>query len=344
MRFQALSVGIEVPNCCFSGTVHSVFRQACNVRIEAHRLLTLLPSEKGNVPHGIRLNTPSWPAFLDVLQVGQLVACRGGILRIDEPVFSVDLRTARPWDVDLKELHVDLHQPAQAQSWAAAWSELNASHRRSGLSEITQLFSLTDGQSDTWAASEVLLEWSSHTIPALLRAIRDFQLDDAMTSIGSVMGLGPGLTPSGDDFLVGYLAGLWCTAANNPPRMTFLTALGSELSQYARNTNEISCTYLRSAAKGHVSEPIATLAQQLARSNDMSDVRAATQAALQIGHTSGTAGVLGLLLGCLAWQDLPPHLVLSDLLHSSVLCDVTAQPSPPTRKMEVPMRDAPSSS
>lgn len=324
MRFQALSVGIEVPNHCFRGTVHSVFRQACNVRIEPYRLLTLLPSEKGNVPHGIRLNTPSLPVFLDVLQVGQLVACRGGILRIDELVFSVDLRTAHPWDIDLKELPIDLRQPAQAQSWAAAWSELKASYRGRGLSEITQVFSLTEEQSGASAASEVLLECSIQTIPGLLRATSDFRLDHAMTAIGSVIGLGPGLTPSGDDFLVGYLAGLWCTAGNSPSRMRFLTALGSELFQAARNTNEISCTYLRSAAKGHVSEPMATLARQLKRSNDLSDVRGATQAALQIGHTSGTAGVFGLLLGCLPWQDLPSHLMFSDLLHSSVLCDGTA--------------------
>ena len=107
--------------------------------------------------------------------------------------------------------------------------------------------------------------------------------------------------------------------------MRFLTALGPELSQTTQSTNEISRAYLRSAAKGHVSEPIATLAQQLNQANSLISVRAATQAALQIGHTSGADGVLGLLLGCLAWQDRPPHLILSDLLHSSVPCDLTAE-------------------
>jgi hypothetical protein len=316
VRFQAISVGIDVPTHCFNGTVHSLFRQACNVRIEPHRLLTLLSSEKGNVPHGIRLKTSSQSAFLDLLQVGQPVACRGGILRIGGAL-SMDLRDAPLWHIDLKELPIDLRRPDQTLSWAAAWSELRASHHTIGLPEIMHAVSLPGEQCGSSAVPSATLEWSTRTIPAFLRAIRDFRLDDAMTAMGSVIGLGPGLTPSGDDFLVGYLAGLWCKAGNSPPRMRFLTALGSELFQAARRTNDISCAYLRSAAKGHVSEPLATLAQQLNRADDLVRLRTATQAALHIGHTSGTDGVLGLLLGCLAWQDRPPRIPRD--AHSPVL-------------------------
>lgn len=344
MRIQAVSVGIQVPTHHFCGTVHSVFRLACNIRLEPYRLLTLLSYEKGNVPHGIRLSPPSQPVFSDLFTVGRPVACRGGILRINPPDFSVDLRSARLWHVDLKQLHIDLCQPTQAQSWAVAWSELATYHRRSGLLGFAELFGHSEGRSIASATSVVLMQQAAHTIPALLRATNGFQCDDAMTSIRPLIGLGPGLTPSGDDFLVGYLAGLWCTAHTNPSRMRFLTVLGSELSEAARNTNDISYTHLRSATMGHASEPIAKLAQQLSHMNNMNGVRAATQTALQVGHTSGRDGVLGLLLGCLAWQDLPRHLTLNDLLHSSILFDVTAQPWKPTHKVQVTMRTVRSSS
>jgi len=185
------------------------------------------------------------------------------------------------------------------------------------------------------ALSEILLQQGVDTIPSLLQATCRLQLQEAMISVRALIGLGHGLTPSGDDFLVGYMAGLWCTARANPSRMRFLTALGSELSEVSRNTNEISYAYLRSAAKGHVSETLTKLAQQLNEAHNqannmssvrMSRVRATTQAALQVGHTSGSDGALGMLLGCLAWQDLPPHLIVSDLLPLSVLCSSTAQP------------------
>ncbi|UVT15395.1 MAG: DUF2877 domain-containing protein [Nitrospira sp.] len=316
MHVHALSVGIQVPTHHFSGIVHSVFHQACNIRLDPDGLLTLLPSEKDNVPQGIRLNTSSRPVFSDHLRVGQPVACRGGILRASGLDFSVDLRPARPWHIDLQELRIDLRHRAQAHSWAIAWSQLQRSGRRGGLWKILKPVSPSTGQSDTPAATEVLLHPMAHAIPALLHATRDFQLEDAKASSRSLIGLGPGLTPSGDDFLVGYLAGLWATAGHSPSRTQFVAALGVEISAAARNTNEISGAYLRSAATGHVSEPIAKLAQQLRQASDMRSVRMATQGALQVGHTSGADGVLGLLLGCLAWQSPAP-----DLPYASVLFD-----------------------
>ena len=326
MRVQALSVGIQVPRHPFSGTVHSVFHQACNLWLEPDTLLTLLSCQKGNVPHGIRLDTSSHFDFLHTLRVGQSAACRGGILRINGTECSFDLRPARPWHIDLKGLHIDLCRPTHAQSWAVAWSELKLHHHKSGMSENLGAFFLSEGRPVTPAASEILLQQGAYTIPSLLQTTCRLQLREAMISVQSLIGLGYGLTPSGDDFLVGYMAGLWCTAGVNPSRLRFLTALGSELSDASRNTNEISRAYLRSAANGHVSEPIAKLAQRLNQANNMSSIRAATQAALQVGHTSGSDGVLGLLLGYLAWQGLPPHLIFSDLLRLSVLCDSRAQP------------------
>lgn len=319
MRFQALSIGTEVPTHCFSGTVHSVFRWTCNIRLEPDRLLTLLSSEKGNVPHGIRLNTPSQSVFLDLFRVGQPVACRGGILRINGCDVLIDLRTARPWHIDLKKLGIDLRRPTQAQSWAVAWSELTTYRREGGLLGIMEPSGHSEGRSIASATSEILMQQAARTIPALLRATRDLQFNDAMTSIRPLIGLGPGLTPSGDDFLVGYLAGLWCTAGNHPSRVRFLKTLGSELSEAARNTNDISYAHLRSATKGHTSEPIATLAQRLKQDHHLSGVRAATQAALQIGHTSGSDGVLGLLLGCLVWQHRvsPIRLVSNTIKHEA---------------------------
>lgn len=308
MRIQALSIGAEVPTSCFSGIVHSVFRRACNLRLQSHELLTLLPSDHGNVPQGIRLNTSSHPIFLDFFRVGQPVACRNGILRIDGSDLSIDLRSARPWLVDLKRSHIDLRRQAQAQCWRVAWSELRTSRRKGGLSRIMDGFPLSQEPRPDSATSEILSEQAIHAIPALLQSTRDFQLEEASVCIQTLIGLGPGLTPSGDDFLVGFLAGLWCTVGYNPSRMRFLLALGAELLEMSRCTNEISGAYLRSAAKGQVSEPIATLAQQMHQAHSMSNVRAATQAALQVGHTSGSDGVFGMLLGCLAWRGLPPHL------------------------------------
>lgn len=301
MRLYALSACVEAPTTRFNGVVHSIFHHACNVRLEPNALLTLVSSEKGNAPHGIRLGTPPGFTFLNRLRVGQPVACRGGVLRINGSELSVDLRTANPWHVNLDALRIDLHQYPQAQAWALAWFELETHRCKVGWPAMMEGPSCAARDSVTSATRTMLGRRGGQAVPLLLEATRNLKCDAAAAAIEPLIGLGSGLTPSGDDFLVGYLAGLRSTAGGEVLRERFLAAIGAWLSTATGRTNAISAAYLDSAARGNVSEPIATLAQQLAHAQAPDDVRVATRAALSVGYTSGADGVLGLLLGCLPW-------------------------------------------
>ena len=301
MRFMALSAGVETPALGFSGVVHSIFRQACNVSLECDSLLTLLSSEKGNAPQGIRVRTPLNFTFRNQLCVGQAVACRGGILRITGSDLSIDLRPASPWHVDLKGLRVALHQHNTAQAWATAWLELGRHRRGDGISAMLAPIQEPKQNPVTQYAIQALLGKTVQAVPALIEATRTFRIDDAITALRSLVGLGPGLTPSGDDFIVGYLAGLWSTAGGDLSRLRFISSVGAWLSRSAAGTNAISRSFLTSAVSGNICEPLATLAQRIGQANSMDSVREAAGAALRVGNTSGADGVLGLLLGCIPW-------------------------------------------
>ena len=301
MRLNALSAGVEAPTTCFSGVIHSIFHQACNVSLESDGLLTLVSSEKRNLSQGIRLGTPPKFTFLNQLRVGQTVACRGGILRISGSELSVDLRTASLWHIDLKGLRVDLHQRDAAQAWAVAWLELRKHRHENGTPTMIAATPVSIQSSVTVPGIKTFVERAVQTVPALIDATRNLQVDAAITAIGPLIGLGPGLTPSGDDFIVGYLAGLWSTAGSDSSRLRFLSSLGAWLSRAVAGTNAISCTYIKSAVNGNASEPIATLAQCFGQAKSMDSVREATRIALRVGNTSGADGVQGLLLGCIAW-------------------------------------------
>jgi hypothetical protein len=310
MPFPALSVGVEVPTRCFSGTVHSLFSGACNLGIGLDTLLTLLPSEKGNVPCGIRLDDDSFHTILDRVMAGQPVACRSGLLRFGGPDLTIDLRRTNRWHLDLTSLQLDLRRLDRRHAWTAAWTELITHRCSDGLSVMIGTRATTAEEASAPVIRATLGQRGGQAVVVLLDGTATLRLDHAVTAIQSMIGLGPGLTPSGDDFLVGYLAGLWSTAGNDLARWRFLTTLGSWLSAAAATTNAISGAYLHSAVRGNVSEPIAILARQLACARDPEPIRAATRAALSVGHTSGTDGVLGLLLGCIAWA---PEMKLNDL-------------------------------
>lgn len=302
MPLHALSVGVEVPTRRFSGAVHSVFPHACNIRLEDGVLLTLLPSENSNVPLGIRVDGTALLATLPQVKVGQMAACRGGVLRIGETDLAIDLRAASRWHIDLLALQVDLRRREAAHAWTVAWHELHTYRCWDGFSAMRLPLSAPAQAAHPSVAQTILGRLGGQTVRALLEATHECLLADAVTAMRPMIGLGPGQTPSGDDFLVGFLAGLWSTAGGDPVRLRFLNAAGSWLCQAAEGrTNSISYAYLQSAARGHVSEPIATLAQQVSVAQDLDGVRAATQSALSVGHTSGADGTLGLLLGCLGW-------------------------------------------
>jgi hypothetical protein len=93
-------------------------------------------------------------------------------------------------------------------------------------------------------------------------------------------GRGGGLTPSGDDVLAGYAAGLvlWHGLAGEAAR---IAAVAAPL------TTRLSATLLQHAALGHLPEP----AHRLLEDGDLEPL-------LRFGHSSGRALLLGLALAC----------------------------------------------
>jgi hypothetical protein len=111
-----------------------------------------------------------------------------------------------------------------------------------------------------------------------------------------------GLTPSGDDILIGYMAGLWCTVRDKSERAQYISSMGETIIHLSEKTNDISRTYLYHAARGQVSSRLADLAQGMCRGDDPELLHKTAETAMSVGHTSGMDTVSGLLLGLSAWE------------------------------------------
>ncbi len=112
-------------------------------------------------------------------------------------------------------------------------------------------------------------------------------------AIGRLIGLGPGLTPAGDDFLLGLL-----TALNIPgsPRADLRYIGAAAVACAARRTNRISLAALHHAANGRVRDRIVHLCRTLMY-DSAGTMCAALDGVLRIGASSGTDISLGLLAG-----------------------------------------------
>ena len=194
---------------------------------------------------------------------------------------AIDLSTAAVWRSELARLRIDLARPAVATAWAVAWRALE---RRRRLDR------------DGWAPT------IHRRGQALAEASGALDLDAAGTAIGALIGCGPGLTPAGDDLIVGFLGGLFASQGDDPARQRFLSALGAAVTAALAGTGAISGAYLEHATRSSVAEPLAGLIGAIAEGAPPPEVEETARRALSVGHTSGGDGVLGLLLGIQAWS------------------------------------------
>jgi hypothetical protein len=123
-------------------------------------------------------------------------------------------------------------------------------------------------------------------LAALRGAVRRADLDAALRTATRLIGLGPGLTPAGDDVMAGTIAGL--VLLGHPSAERFAAAV---YSLAAGRTTELSRALLRHAAAGRVSGEFAAVLHGLVGERPLLP---AVTTLLATGSTSGRAMALGL--------------------------------------------------
>jgi hypothetical protein len=293
---QAISLGYAVPHNDFNSHVHSVFPESANLQMyKGRQLLTLIMAESVDLPQGIRMKALGGFSFEKALQPGDRIVCQSRILRDERNRLSIDLRHAKRWTYQLPRPDADLISPSIAAAWSVVWQALDERQRRTDAElRVAELFfpNLPE-QATVTRRMGVLMR-------GLVEAARN--LDPSFRkSVAGLIGLGRGLTPSGDDFLVGFLAGLHCMAGKKAERLVFLSNLEKLIVDLSSQTNDISFTYLYHAARGQVSSRLAALMEAITQGVDSDRLLPAAEDAMRVGHSSGMETVTGLLAGLYAW-------------------------------------------
>ncbi|RPJ26330.1 MAG: DUF2877 domain-containing protein [Chloroflexi bacterium] len=297
MYLRAISIGYAVPDGNFDAAVHSVFQSALNLRLNGeNNLLTLLASGEGDLPQGMQLDTPEGFSF-EEFQTGELAVCKEDILHFENSSLTVQLSGARRWKCDLPALEFDPRDPAVSAAWSFVWEALNERQRLSEAEIIVEEL-LRSNES----ARAGVPRKAGEAMRDLISAARRYDLDTS--AVSALIGLGSGLTPSGDDLLVGYLAGRWCTVQGASERAQFIASLGETIIQLSSQTNDISRTYLYHAVQAQVSSRLANLAETICRGENPEPLSEIAEAAMRVGHTSGMDAVTGLLIGLVTWTRL----------------------------------------
>jgi hypothetical protein len=234
------------------------------------------------------------------LRAEQAFFIREASLRIGEGV-AIELDRAREWE-----------PPAIPEGKAESLTVVNARLRRllsalpalgkgEGLGQAIPLISaIMAGDGVGTPMINSLIARASSTILGVGRAMLDQDITQVARIGKDLVGLGPGLTPSGDDFLGGMLFAAHSLKMTYPEDFYWEDGVVRDLIDWARTrTNPISHAVLHDLALGYGPGPLHEVVRSLLMGHDLECLMAAVARLLRIGHSSGWDILAGLLAGML---------------------------------------------
>lgn len=254
-----------------SGRVHSVFPRTVNIDLDesGHGGWVSLHGP-GPIPAPFGIACEPWPGTAGL---------EGASVRVEADVVLLDDRLR----ISLENaLLSDTRLPSPSPLPVVSGCLTGALARvAAGLLPTTA--ALLRGESPP---TDLLARTAAPALACLYATTSALDAAGCLTAARALLGLGPGLTPSGDDCLVGWLAGVW-TASADGRDLVGLTGR-KLLALAADRTGRLSNAFLAAAVTGQAAEPLHrfALAPTEARLADL----------LALGATSGADLLAGYLL------------------------------------------------
>lgn len=309
-------------------SVHSVFQRCVNLRVDGE-ILSLLAANQASTGLNLTPNSLGVRTGQDLRQLGwnagdalavSSSSPRDLRLSSSSAAVALNLAASKEWSPLLEPVRSPAAPVDRARRMRhALHTALSAdSAAGEGFAPILLALAHTDGlqlpAAPAWPAaadpSWPLLARSAYPrilslVQLSLEQARRSDAAAACETARSLVGLGAGLTPSGDDFLVGFLAG--AVASGHEA----VGALSSELARAATlaQTTDVAASFLRHAARNEFSASVQGVALALLQQQLDAEYQAArpgaqfaavereTNRLLSFGATSGADCLLGVLSG-----------------------------------------------
>jgi hypothetical protein len=278
MHFNITTIGsyaLEILNSASEGLVHSVYRKTINIQFGDY-LLALQVALSPVSP--VSLITQLDAASMETLPVspGLKVKVSPGILSIYGSVSAINFYFL---EADIFESKLVIRSPQLSRDTLKSILDHSAA---GGFCTIFASSCMKNQENNLGA--ELITAAAKNHLTACKAFMQKADYEKATEELISLIGLGVGLTPSGDDFLCGVLAGLILTGNSD---QTFTSILKERIRANLYNTNDISRTFLRCALSSHFSKPIKDLVFPASAQNILASFKA-------VGHSSGFDSLCGI--------------------------------------------------
>lgn len=260
-----------------TGHVHSLFRTSLNLQFGEH-LVHIGTEEYGLCCFGMTVSEKDMSLLLNSCEAGGLVSWKQGKLYLYGSVhlLILELEQFRTADLKIPQMKDLVDVLCEENSnWLQDSLLYQKLEQRSGVMELGLE---RDAEFETY--SRILAETNNQK--------------ETEKAAAFFYGRGKGLTPAGDDILVGYGAVLQAFGkAEN---------LAAVLGKIQRKTTAVSEAYLFSMQKGYANELFCDIILQL-KANEVLKLEALLCRMERIGKTSGCDTLYGMYLGFLKMKE-----------------------------------------
>lgn len=271
-----------------NGHVHSRFSNGFNIKMD-DSLVFIGNNKNGLLPFGIHLREEDILSAVSSVNIGDSVIWNRRTDTIEIPGITISLERGKSFKNELTTLK---SSNIFKDSFERFCLQLNEIENQTGLNISIREFltKYVEGE-QRWNDVEpyliMLVEAAESSDEILIeKALRYF------------LGRGQGLTPSGDDMIVGLLA---FDAVSGFLSTCFYKKV-SELIEGESITTDVAREYLRYALKREYSSTVSDMVNTLASGN-ASNFEKAFHDLIGVGHSSGLDTVLGIVIGMLVFRN-----------------------------------------
>jgi len=257
--------------------VLSVFEQACNLVNQDNELLALVSSKRGLNPFAAVVISEEAGLFDDI--------------RMPEVRVNEHHLTLGALDVDFTA--------AQVWSPMPAWSEVRA-YFAAHPETLPALWQAARPPAHSWleifhTPASPLSTRAAQGTRYLIEGLHERSMEKSLQGIQLIAGLGSGLTPAGDDFIVGVMLAIWAGLYGAEAEAeAFCAPLATAA---LPRTTLLSGAYLQAAARGECLIHWHALFEALISNADFTPT---LRDLLAVGHTSGADALAGFLFSRLS--------------------------------------------
>ncbi|MFZ5967569.1 MAG: DUF2877 domain-containing protein [Bacillota bacterium] len=285
------------------GEIHSVFHRVCNILTENDLFIPIISNQLPNMPRAISIELPAGSSMQSFdLKQGMEVSITDASIRVLNGSFALNLESAKPWDARPFFQFTKVDRVGFIKNIEAMRQILVREGNYEGIAAV--VFEL---ESELFHQRKVEVErlrnpYTTFIYPRIRNFLQQIMIENVQEmcqTVKKIVGFGPGLTPSGDDFLAGLMtAVVYCADYHQADVAGVQKNHEVMMKGSLKQTTRVSAEMLGFAAKGETSESNRKFLIDLFSTTENGDLISSIRNVLSVGETSGTDFLAGIYIGC----------------------------------------------